>query len=164
MPAEPEEVSDPVVEPELIDLDAMRQAVDKAVRSLTHLAGRLKENHDGQYAGTAWSFVGELQEICDPYVRRLSEATERLLDGAGESREGAALGDEPQQIFLEQVAQLETTLSNLQYMDFDSSFSTAVTRLRTDIGNTLSIARRLQKALRAEPEKTGEQHAESAAE
>ena len=153
LPVEPEEVSDPVVEPELSDLDVLRRSVDKAIASLIEFAGGLKKGRAGQSGKTAWSFVGELQEICDPYVRHLSEAAERLCDEVRNSGQATAPSDEAQQTILEQVAQLETTLSNLQYMDFDSGFSAAMARLRTDTANTLSVARRLQKALEAEPEK-----------
>ncbi len=163
-PSEPAPAADMLVEPELSDLDALRRSVDKATSSLSGLAARLKKSRVGQSGKTAWSFVGELQEICDPYVRHLSEAAERLCDEVRDSGEATALSDEVEETILEQVAQLETTLSNLQYMDFDSGFSAAMTRLRTDTGSTLSVARRLQKALEAAPETTGDEDAESAAE
>lgn len=161
---EPAPAADMVVEPELSHLDALRRIVDTATSSLSGLAARLKKSRVGQSGKTGWSFVGELQEVCEPYLRHLSEAAERLVDGADELGEGAAIGDEVEQIVLEQVAQLETTLSNLQYMDFDSGFSTAITRLTSETENTLSTAHRLQKALEAEPETTSDEDAESAAE
>jgi len=159
LPAEPEEDSDPVVEPELSDLDALRRFVDKAIASLSDFTARLKKSDGGQAGRTSWNFVADLQQICEPYLRHLSEAADRLCD----SGEATALSDEVQQTILEQVAQLETTLSNLQYMDFDSGVSTAMTRLSADTENTLSLARSLQKALEAEPETAGDEDAESAA-
>ena len=163
-PSEPAPAADLVVEPDISGLDALRRIVDKTASSLSGLALRLKKSRVGQDGRTGWSFVAGLQEICKTYLQHLSEAAERLLDGAGELGEGTAIGDEAEQVVLEQVAQLETTLSNLRYMDFDSGFFTALARLSAETENTLSAARRLQKALEAVPETTGEQDAESAAE
>ena len=152
-PAEPEEGSDRVVEPELSDLDALRRIVDQAASSLSGLAVRLEKSHEGQFGRTAWSFVGELHEVCNPYLQALTETTERILDDVDCSGRATALGDEVEQVALDQMAQLETTLSNLQHMDFDTGISTAMTRLTSEIENTLTIARRLQKALEGEPER-----------
>lgn len=162
-PSEPAPAADMVVEPKLSDREALRRSVDTATSSLTDLAARLKKSRVGQSGKTAWSFVGELQEICEPYARHLSKAAEGLCDEVGDSGEATAPSEEVQQIILEQMAQLETTLSNLQYMDFDSGFSAAMARLRTDTANTLAVTRRLQKALEAAPETTGEQDAVSVA-
>jgi len=145
--AEPGKVSDPVVEPELSDLDALHQLVEKDTSSLADLVARLKKGDAGQHGRTAWSFVGELQEICKPYLQALTETTEQIFDDAGDSGRATAVSDEVEQIVLEQASQLETTLSNLQYMDFDSGMSTAMMRLTSETENMLSTARRLQKAL-----------------
>ena len=65
--------------------------------------------------------------------------------------------DEVPQLILQQAAQLETALSNLQYMDFESSCPAAVERLRTDAEKTLAVAHRLQKALEAIAETADDQ-------
>jgi len=162
--AEPEVLEDPVAEPELSDLDALRRSVDKAMASLTEFTDRLEKSGRGQSDRTAWSFVGELREVCEPYLQHLSEAAEGPCDEIHDSDQATAVSDEVEDIILEQVAQLETTLSNLQYMNFDSGFPSAMSRLRSDAGNTLSTARKLQKVLNPEPETTDEQHAQSVSE
>jgi hypothetical protein len=147
LPAAAETAADPVWEPDQIDLDNYRRFVAVSVTSLSDFAARLKRSSRGEHHRTAWAFVAELQGICQPYLDRLGQAAERLSD---------QLGDEVQQLVLEQAAQLETTLSNLQYMNFDSGASAAFQRLSQEAGNTLSMARRLQAALQAPLQTTGQ--------
>ncbi len=147
LPAEAEEVPDPVVEAELDEVELLRQSVDKAAASLAKFAARLKKGRAGQSGKTAWNFVSELQEICTPYVRQLGQAAERVCDAGQDASPATALGEEVEKMILEQAAQLETTLSNLQYMDFESGFSAAMTRLQADAANTLTAAQRLQECL-----------------
>jgi len=151
LPAEPAEASDPVLEPQQIDLDTFRRLVAMSASSLTDFAARLKRSDQQDHHRTAWSLVAELQEICQPYLEKLRQAAERLSD---------QLGDEVQELVLEQAAQLETTLSNLQYMNFDSGDSAAIGRLSQETGNTLSLARRLQQALQAPPGTTDQKASE----
>lgn len=100
-PSEPAPAADPVVQPELSDLDALRRIVDKATSSMSGLAARLKKIHEEQDGMTAWRFVGELQEVCEPYLRHLSKAAEGLCDEVGDSGEATAPSEEVQQIILE---------------------------------------------------------------
>jgi len=154
-PAEPEEeMEEEAVESEVFALDALRQAVDKATSSLAGLSARLNRGEASQYGRTAWSFVGTLQEICEPYMRHLSDAYARLFGEVGDLGQATALGEEIEGIILAQTAQLETTLGNLQYMDFNSGASAAVARLKSETENTLSLAHSLQKALEAVPAAT----------
>lgn len=162
---DPEGASDSAAEPELPALDLLRGIVAKGTSGLSDFTARLKSSHGGQPGRTSWSLVAELQQICEPYLRDLTKASERLSDDVGDPGDEGAVNDEVRQIILEQLAQLETTLSNLQYMDFDSALPTAtMTRLSVDSENTLSVARSLQKALEAAPETADEQDAAAAAE
>jgi hypothetical protein len=142
LPAAVPEASAPVLKPEGIDLDTLRRSVAMSVSNLTDFAARLTRSNRGDHQRTAWGFVAELQGICQPYLEHLKLAAERLSD---------QLCDKVQELVLEQAAQLETTLSNLQYMDFDSGVSAAMGRLSQETGNTLSMARRLQQAIEAPP-------------
>jgi hypothetical protein len=148
-PPDPEETPDPAAEPAISDLDALRRTVAQGASSLADFTARMKAGGPGQRGATAWNFVARLQESCKEYLQHLSEVAERPPGDASWLGELAASADEVQQLILEQAAQLETTLSNLQYMDFESSCSSAVARLREDAKKTLSAARRLQKALEA---------------
>ena len=142
LPTAAEKAPGPVLEPEGIDLDTFRRFVAMSVSSLTDFAARLKRSNHGDNRGAAWNCVTELQGTCQPYLERLNLAAEQLSD---------QLGDNVQELVLEQAAQLETTLSNLQYMDFGSGISAAMGRLSQESGNTLSMAHRLQQALEAPP-------------
>jgi hypothetical protein len=155
LPADAQEICDPATQPRRHDLHTLRLFVDSATANLADLISRMKHDSWSQSGATAWSFVGELQGVCDPYLRHLNELAGELCGGAG-SGAATALSDEIQETIVEQAAQLETTLSNLQYMDFASSFSTAMKRLQTDTANTLVLARGLQKVLETAHATTGE--------
>jgi hypothetical protein len=150
LPAAAEGTSDPVLKPEQINLDTFRRFVAMSATSLTDFAARLKRSDRRDHHRTAWGFVAELQGICQPYLEKLEQAAERLSD---------QFGDEVQELVFEQAAQLETTLSNLQYMDFDSGASAAMGRLSQEVGNSLSTAHRLQEALEKNPPGTADQKA-----
>lgn len=141
-PAVPEEAADLLLKPEPLDVDAFRRFVAMSASSLTDFSTRLKKSSWGDNQRTAWAFVAELQGICNPYLEKLRQATQQLCD---------KVGDEVQDLVLGQLAQLETTLSNLQYMDFDSGASAAIGRLSQETDSTLSGARKLQHALHPPP-------------
>jgi hypothetical protein len=140
MPSAAEKAPDPVPEPKQIDRETFRRFVETSVSSLKDFAARLKRAGREDHQRTAWALVAELQGICQPFLEKLRQAAERLSE---------EIGDEAQEIVLELAAQLETTLSNLHYMNFDSGISAAMERLSQDTGNTLSMACRLQEALDA---------------
>jgi hypothetical protein len=152
LPAAAEEASDPVLKPNRIDLDTFRRFVAMSVSSLTDFAARLKRSNRGDHHRTGWAFVAELQEICQPYLEKLRKAVEWLSD---------EVDNEVQGLVLDQLAQLETTLGNLQYMDFGSDASAAIGRLSQETGNTLSLARRLRNALEALPATAGQRASEA---
>jgi hypothetical protein len=151
LPAAAEEAPDPVLKAEGIDFDTFRRFVAMSVSSLTDFAVRLKRSNCGDHHRTAWAFVAELQGTCQPYLERLNQAAQRLSD---------RLGGEVRELVLEQAAQLETTLSNLQYMNFDSGIAAAMGRLSQESGNTLAMARRLQQAFEAPPGTAGRKASE----
>ena len=136
-------------EPELPPLEALRRMVAKATPHLEDLIKRLRRTTGGQ-GRTAWSFVAELQEICEPYLGGLGHVADRLFDDPEQLEEGGPIGEELEQVVLNQLAQLETTANNLQHMDFSAGFSTAKTRLLAETEKVLAFAERLGKALEAD--------------
>jgi hypothetical protein len=137
------EATGPALEPDPMDLDKLRRSVATSASNLADFAARLKKSSRGDHSRTGWAFVTELQAICQPYLARLSEVAERLSD---------EIGEEIQEIILEQLAQLETTLGNLQHMDFGSGATSAIERLSQETTNTLNMAHTLQKTLQVAPE------------
>lgn len=81
-----------------------------------------------------------LLEDCESYLVEQSEAAEKFSGRIGELGELSSLGDEIERANLEQSAQVETTLSNLRHMDFESDLETANQRLLEEIGH-LRVAR-----------------------
>lgn len=82
----------------------------------------------------------ELKEDCETYLQQQREAAEKFTARISELGELRSLGEEIELANLEQSAQLETTLSNLQHMDFESDLEAANRRLLAEIHN-LRIAR-----------------------
>jgi diguanylate cyclase len=82
----------------------------------------------------------ELKEDCQTYLEQQREAAQRFTARISELGELRSLGEEIELANLEQSAQLETTLSNLEHMDFESDLEAANRRLLAEIHN-LRVAR-----------------------
>lgn len=136
--------------PERETLKRLGKGAEIAARKLDAYMNRLKDPDSMGFTASPWKFVGELQELCQPYMNQLNEMANKLADGADEYGFGASADDPVQIMLLDLMAQLETTLSNLEYMDFDSGFSAAVERIRTETSTNLSLTRKLHKAVEAE--------------
>jgi diguanylate cyclase (GGDEF)-like protein len=106
----------------------------------TRIDTRLRECSGQSDPLTIQACLADLREDCETYLAEQSEAAARLHDRLDEMGELAALGEEIEMTNLEQAAQIETTLSNLQYMDFQSDLAAANLRLREEI-HRLHIAR-----------------------
>ena len=81
-----------------------------------------------------------LKEDCQTYLADQTKAAEDFSNRIGELGELSAIGEEIEMTNLEQAAQIETTLSNLNTMDFESDLEAANARLTEEIKN-LRIAR-----------------------
>lgn len=86
----------------------------------------------------------ELQDDCSAYMVEQEEAADRFRERVDELGDLAALGEEIEMTILEETAQIETTLSNLAHMDFDSDLDIAGRRLLEEIHNLLSARHKLQ--------------------
>lgn len=146
-PGKPEEAPDEVAEPELPPLEALQRMVARTTPRLTDLAKRLRRTAGAQQGRTAWSFVGELQEICEPYLQGLGDVVEHVIERPNASGEDATIGQQLEQTVLEQLAQLETTVNNLRHMDFSAGFSEAKNRIAGETDKLLALAGRLEEAL-----------------
>jgi diguanylate cyclase (GGDEF)-like protein len=81
-----------------------------------------------------------LREDCVTYLAEQSTAAKKFRDRVGELGELSSLGDEIEMGNFEQAAQVETTLNNLEYMDFDANPEDGNYRLLEEIKN-LGIVR-----------------------
>jgi hypothetical protein len=73
-----------------------------------------------------------------------SEAAEKFRARIGELGELASLGEEIEMTNLEQSAQVETTINNLEYMDFRSDPEAANQRLLEEIKNLRTARHKLR--------------------
>lgn len=137
-------------EPERQTLKRLQKAAQIAARKLDAYMKRLKDPDSMGITATPWKFVGELQELCKPCIEQLSDMADELAGGADECGCGTSPDDPLQVMLLDLMAQLETTLSNLEYMDFDSGFSAAIERIRTETDTNLTLTQKLQETVKAE--------------
>jgi len=141
-----EETAEPAAEepepPEELDLETLIDSIATRSTRLRKLAAKLHKGRVDDFQTTGWRFVAELQEICTPYLRQLERLTES-------GTEVGALNDEIEGLTLVLFAQLETTLGNLQHMDFNGDLAGVKSRLLGEIERLLSGGDDLRAALEA---------------
>jgi len=93
---------------------------------------------------TVQDCLSKLKEDCEAYLNELGEMAAKFSSRIGEMGELSELGEEIEIANLEQAAQVETTLSNLEFMDFGSDLEAANLRLLEEISN-LRMARHKQR-------------------
>jgi len=106
----------------------------------TDLDTRLRAVQGKSDAETIRKCRDELLEDCQSFLAEHGQAAERFAQRIDELGELRALGDQIEMANLEQAAQVETTINNLQYMDFESDLETANLRLLEELKN-LRVAR-----------------------
>ena len=82
----------------------------------------------------------KLKEDCQSYLAEQSEAAERFAARLDELGDLASVGEEIEFANMNQASQIETTVSNLDHMDFESDLESANSRLLEEIAN-LRLAR-----------------------
>jgi diguanylate cyclase (GGDEF)-like protein len=85
-----------------------------------------------------------LREDCVSYLADQSAAAKKFRDRVGELGELGSLGDEIEMGNFEQAAQVETTLNNLEYMDFDANPEDGNYRLLEEIKNLGGVRHNLR--------------------
>jgi diguanylate cyclase len=85
-----------------------------------------------------------LQDDCSAYLSEQQEATEKVLKRSKEFGNMEALCSEIEMTNLKLAAQVETTLSNLHYMDFKTDLEAANRRLIEEIKNLSMLRNRLR--------------------
>ena len=115
-------------------------AMMKSGARSTEIDTKLRAIRGNSDHDTIQSCLAELKADCETYLTELSETAERFSARVGELGELSALGEEIEMANLEQSAQIETTISNLNTMDFESDLEAANERLLEEIRN-LRVAR-----------------------
>lgn len=114
----------------MIKSGARSTEIDTLLRSI-------KGNSDHDTIKDCWT---KLKEDCESYLAEQSEAAERFSTRIGELGDLASLGEEIEFANMNQASQIETTVSNLDHMDFETDLEAANARLLEEIAN-LRLAR-----------------------
>lgn len=130
-------LNDKYVETSILRLNiAMMKSGARATEIDTRLRG-VRGNSDLQ---TIRQCVDQLREDCETYLAEQAKAAEQFSSRIGELGELGDLGNEIELLNMEQAAQIETTVSNLKTMDFESDLEAANSRLLEELCN-LRMAR-----------------------
>ncbi len=109
----------------------------------TAIDSRLRACRGQTDAETIAECLKLLEEDCRTYLAAQSRAARQLRDRVDEFGELSDLAEEIELANLEQAAQIETTLSNLQHMDFTSDLEAAGERLVAELGKLREARNRL---------------------
>ena len=104
------------------------------------LDNRLRSCRGHTDAETIQQCLAQLKEDCQTYLNELEEAAKRFQGRVGTSDKLSELGVANEMSNLGQAAQIETTLSNLENMDFRSDLEAANQRLMDELDH-LRVAR-----------------------
>jgi len=144
----PEEVPGPAEESAASLGEKWSAVIAKGASRLQALKAHLGECEGHCDRETIWRSVVELQEICETYLRQQDRAAERFSECFRESDEAAA-GRQLEEAILAQSAQLETTISNLRHINFESDLPATSGRLLAEIERMLRAGRELQDGIQA---------------
>lgn len=131
------DINEKYVETSILRLNiAMMKSGARSTEIDTQLRS-IRGSSDKETIKDCWS---RLKEDCESYLQEQSEAADRFAARVDELGELASLGEEIEFANMNQASQIETTVSNLDYMDFDSDLESANARLLEEIAN-LRLAR-----------------------
>ncbi|NLS96084.1 MAG: GGDEF domain-containing protein [Planctomycetaceae bacterium] len=86
----------------------------------------------------------KLKEDCESYLAEQSEASERFSSRIGELGELGDLAEQIELANMNQASQIETTISNLNHMDFKTDLEAANVRLIEEIANLRNARHQLR--------------------
>ena len=115
-------------------------AMMKSGARSTEIDTKLRAVRGNSDLATIQSCLAELTVDCETYLAEQAETAKRFSERIDELGELAAVGEEIEMANLEQSAQIETTVSNLRTMDFETDLEAANVRLLEEIKN-LRVAR-----------------------
>lgn len=119
-------------------------AMIKSGVKATELDTRLRACRGRTDLATIRKCLRELKEDCETYLDEQAEAADRFRERIGELGELSVLGEETEMANLEQAAQIETTLSSLEKMDFESDLELGNRRLLGELSNLREARHKLR--------------------
>ena len=121
-------------------IQSLNVAMMKSGIRAIELDNRLRSCRGATDAATIRDCLAQLKEDCQTYLNELDEATEHFQGRIGDSSELSELASANEMSNLGQAAQIETTLNNLENMDFSSDLEVANHRLSDELDH-LRVAR-----------------------
>ncbi len=122
----------------------LNMAILRSTAALTKLEQLLRAVRGRTDEATIRKVIEQLKEDCRTFLAEHEEAAERFRQHIDELGEMRQLGERIEMAALEQVAQIETTLSNLDHMDFRSDLEAANARLLDELSQLRKSRHRLR--------------------
>jgi diguanylate cyclase (GGDEF)-like protein len=119
-------------------------AMIKSGITLSNIDTTLRANGGEFNRETIRDCLNELQADCSAYMVEQDMAATRFRERIGELGELAAMGEDVEMTILEETAQIETSVSNLTHMDFETDLDAAGKRLLEEIHNLRTARHKLQ--------------------
>lgn len=131
------DLNEKYVETSILRLNIAMMKSGARATEIDTLLRSMAGNSDRETIRDSWM---KLKEDCKSYLAEQSDAAERFAARVDELGELASLGDEIEFANMNQASQIETTVSNLDHMDFETDLEAANARLLEEIAN-LRLAR-----------------------
>lgn len=122
----------------------LRLEVGRYRDHLIHIDGLVRSCRAAPDAAVIETCLAQLKAVNVEWLKKQSEATACLQAKHAELDDNAALGAGLEDILLEQTAQIETTISNLDLLDFNSNVAAGCTRLIGEIRKLIDLAHSLR--------------------
>ncbi len=119
-------------------------AMMKSGQRAAEIDERLRDVRGRSDQETIRQCVAQLLEDCRTYLEEQHEAAERFRSRISELGELKELGEEIEMANLEQAAQVETTISNLEHLDLKTDLEAANQRLLSELGKLRAARHRLR--------------------
>ena len=110
-------------------------AIAQSGAQMRQIEMRLRSREEPWDAAMIAACLAELEKDAAEYLAEQDRLTEQFRGRLGELGEMAAVGEQIETANLAAIAQLETTINNLKYMDFHGDFEAAGNRLLDEIVN-----------------------------
>ena len=119
-------------------------AMMKSGARATDIDSRLRACEDNPDLETIRACAALLKEDCEAYLAEQEEATTKMRDRLEEFGDLKSLAENIELSNMEQAAQIETTLNNLEFMDLESDLEAANFRLQEELSNLREARHKLR--------------------
>jgi hypothetical protein len=149
-PAEPAKPQPRSLDEKYVEASVRRlnQAMLCSEAKVIEIESRLRAASGHDDRETIAACVAELLADCETYLVEQREAGTRFHERAGQSGELSSIVEQIELANLEQSAQVETAISSLRAMDFESDLATAAERLSAEIDGLRATRHRLSDSLK----------------